>query len=164
MTATVSQIKVADEVWLATALLHREHPATPDFSAKEIEARAAQEAIIGLRRPGVYVHAALHCVANRPPSPGKYRMLYETTSGRRRLFRKGDAYDPGREGGKIVPERGDIPMRCAELLEWYEDWSESESKKVIQSDPLLTLYGSGKKLWADEHADDFVNRLREGWG
>jgi hypothetical protein len=30
-------------------------------------------------------------------------------------------------------------------------------------DPLLALYGSGKGLWADEHADEYVRRLREGW-
>jgi hypothetical protein len=28
---------------------------------------------------------------------------------------------------------------------------------------LLSLRGSGKKLWADEHADEYVRRLREGW-
>jgi len=25
------------------------------------------------------------------------------------------------------------------------------------------LVGSGRKLWADEHADEYVRRLREGW-
>jgi len=30
-------------------------------------------------------------------------------------------------------------------------------------DPLLVLYGSGKDLWADEHADEYVRRIREGW-
>lgn len=29
--------------------------------------------------------------------------------------------------------------------------------------PLLKLVGSGRDLWADEHADEYVNRLREGW-
>ncbi len=33
----------------------------------------------------------------------------------------------------------------------------------IDADPLLQLYGSGKDLWADEHADEYVRRLREGW-
>jgi len=28
-------------------------------------------------------------------------------------------------------------------------------------DPLLALRGSGKQLWADEHADVYVRRLRE---
>jgi hypothetical protein len=30
-------------------------------------------------------------------------------------------------------------------------------------DPLLALYGTGKSLWAEEHADEYVARLREGW-
>lgn len=157
------RVKVADEVWLATALLHRENPTRLDFSPKEIEARAAKEAIVDERRPGVYVHAVLHCVANRPPNPGAYRMLYETRPGYRRLFRKGDPYDPRREGGKIAPEADEIPLRYADLLSWYRQWSESASAKAVESDPLLALYGSGKKLWADEHADRYVARLREGW-
>jgi hypothetical protein len=33
----------------------------------------------------------------------------------------------------------------------------------IDDDPLLRLIGSGKDLWADEHADEYVRRLREGW-
>jgi hypothetical protein len=36
-------------------------------------------------------------------------------------------------------------------------------EKSFLSDPLLALYGSGKDLWADEHADEYVKRLREGW-
>jgi len=31
------------------------------------------------------------------------------------------------------------------------------------SDPLLSLYGSGRDLWADENADEYVRRLRAGW-
>jgi len=30
-------------------------------------------------------------------------------------------------------------------------------------DPLLALYGSGKDLWGDERADEYVARLRRGW-
>ena len=30
-----------------------------------------------------------------------------------------------------------------------------------ERDPLLTLVGSGKELWHDEHADEYVRRLRE---
>jgi len=32
-----------------------------------------------------------------------------------------------------------------------------------EEDPLLALRGSGKELWADEHADEYERRLREGW-
>ena len=97
---TKSCIKVADEVWIAAALLHREQPAQPDFTVEEIVERAMREGIGGPIRPGVYVHIVQHCVANRPPNPGRYRMLLETINGRRRLFRKGDAYHPAREGAK----------------------------------------------------------------
>jgi hypothetical protein len=162
-TNVIPKIKVADEVWLATALLHRENPSRVDFTLSEIVERAAKEGIVDELRPGVYVHAALHCVANRPPNPGRYRMLYETKPKYRRLFRPGDSYNPQREGSKIAPATDEIPLRYADLLKWYENWSRSQGKKASESDPLLALYGSGKKLWADEHADEYVARLREGW-
>jgi hypothetical protein len=162
-TKILPKIKVADEVWLATALLHRENTSRSDFTLQEIVERAAKEGIIDERRPGVYVHAALHCVANRPPNPGRYRMLYETKPKYRRLFRLGDSYDPQREGSKITPEADEIPLHYADLLKWYRDWSRSQGQKANESDPLLALYGSGKNLWADEHADEYVARLRAGW-
>src|SRR4029453_17007708 len=84
------ELKVADEVWLATALLHREHPDRLDFTVAEIVARARQEGVTAELRPGVYLHANLHCVANRAPNPGRYLMLVETGRNRRRLYRPGD--------------------------------------------------------------------------
>ncbi len=125
--------------------------------------RAAKEASRQPLRPGVYVHVLQHCVANRPPNPGRYRMLYESAPGRRRLFRNGDNYDPAREGAKTVPPRQDIPPEYAGLLDWYRDWSQDSIEERIKNDPLLALRGSGKELWADEHADEYVRRLREGW-
>ncbi len=118
-----TRLKVADEVWIATVLLHREHPEDPDFTVDQIVQRAKQEGISRPFRPGVYVHAVQHCVANRPPNPGRYRMLFESAPGRRRLFRKGDSYHPEREGGKIIPEREDMPHRYEGLIAWYENWS-----------------------------------------
>jgi hypothetical protein len=157
-------IKVADQVWIATALLQRKHP-NADFAIEEIMQRATEEAGKEPLRPGVYVHVVQHCVANRPPNPGRYRMLFETAPGRRRLFRSGDNYDAAREGAKIVPAREDIPTEYAALLDWYRDWSQDQDnvEDKIKNDPLLALRGSGKELWADEHADEYVRRLREGW-
>lgn len=114
-------------------------------------------------RPGVYVHVVQHCVANRPPNPGRYRMLFESAPGRRRLFRKGDSYHPEREGAKITPQQEDMPYGYNGLLNWYNDWSARATSAATKADPLLALRGSGKQLWADEHADDYVRRLREGW-
>lgn len=37
------------------------------------------------------------------------------------------------------------------------------AKRASGKDPPLALAGSGAKLWADEHADEYVRRLRESW-
>jgi hypothetical protein len=157
------KVKVADEVWIATALLHRERSSEPDFAIEEIVDRAAREQIAGPIRPGVYVHVVQHCVANRHPNPGRYRMLFETAGGRRRLFRPGDAYHPQREGAKTSPNSEDLPNGYAGLLQWYRDWCAAAARSAPAADPLLELLGSGKHLWAGEHADAYVSRLREGW-
>ena len=161
-TRSSLHIKVADEVWIAVALLHRENPEAKDFTIEEIMARAHREGLSEPLRPGVYVHVVQHCVANRAPNPGRYRMLLETTDGRRRLFRQGDPYHPEREGSKLVPQAEEIPEEYAELLRWYQDWGNTTEDKVA-NDPLLSLRGTGKQLWADEHPDDYVRRIREGW-
>jgi hypothetical protein len=158
-----SELKVADEVWISTALLHREHIDRFDFSLEEIKKRASREAHGEPLRPGVYVHIVQHCVANRPPNRGRYRMLVETASGRRRLFRQGDSYHPQREGAKTTPKPEDLPEEYRSLLDWYREWNQGTAEARIENDPLLALYGSGEDLWADEHADEYVRRLREGW-
>lgn len=158
-TSVQQDVKVADEVWIATALLQREHPERADFTAKEITDRAQRENITGALRKGVYVHALLHCVANLPPNPGRYRMLFETAKGRRRLFRPRDRYDPKREGGKTVPAPDAIPPEYRELLDWYRTWAGGAQL----GDPLLALAGTGRAIWAGEPGDRYIQRLREGW-
>ena len=43
MGRVAAGIRVADEVWIATTLVHRERPDTTDFSLKEIEVRLVLE-------------------------------------------------------------------------------------------------------------------------
>ena len=156
------ELKVADEVWIATALLHREHPDQLDFTPREIEERARREQATDRLRSGVYTYAVSHGVANRKPDPGRYRMLLETAGGRRRLFRPGDPYHPDRAGAKYLPSREAIPSRYAYLLDWYEaDYVERSQGSA--PDPLLALRGVGKEMWSDEDPDAYVARLREGW-
>jgi hypothetical protein len=164
-TIAKSRVKVADEVWVAAALLHRDHPEQFDFSIEEImeSARRMWREGTGSLRPGVYLHVVQHCVANRRPSPARYRMLVETAPGRRRLFKPGDYYHPDRQGSKITPARDDLPYGYSSLISWYENWRAVSVKNAHRNDPLLALRGSGKHLWADEHADEYVRRLREGW-
>ncbi len=114
------RVRVADEVWIATALLHRENPQRDSFRVSEIVDRAYKENLFGRLRPGVQIHAYLHCVANKRPNPGNYRMLVEMEDGGRRLFRDDDKYHPYREGGKTKPKHGEIPEEYLHLLEWYD--------------------------------------------
>ncbi len=159
----MSPLAVADEVWIVTALLHREHPEREDFTAKEIEARARREAICAPLRPGVYVHAILHCVANREPKPARLCMLYATGRSRRRLYRPGDACDPGRASGRTVPDLADVPAAYRFLLEWYASEYVPRGAGEPRRDPLLAARGLGRDLRSDEHPDTHVAGLRAGW-
>lgn len=154
---------VADEVWIATALLHRQHPERSDFTVGETVRQAEAAKVAGSPlRPGVQVHAYLHCVANKVPNSGRHRMLFETSKGRRRLFRPGDPCHPRRLSGKDVPLADDIPTAYRKLLDWYRNEYASDAGR--DADPILSLRGLGKAIWADEDADAYVDRLREGWG
>ena len=75
MEVSVEAVRVADEVWIATALLHRENPKRKDFTIAEIMDRVQKERIHTPLRPGVRVHVLQHCVANRAKDPARYRML-----------------------------------------------------------------------------------------
>ncbi len=136
-----TKLKVADEVWIATALLHREHPDREDFSIEEIVERVRREDLYGSLRPGIYVHVVQHCVANRPPNPGRYLMLYETTEGQRRLFRKGDPEHSERRGAKSTPARDNLPQTYSGLLVWYEGWCAVKTNRAAENDPLVSLVG-----------------------
>jgi hypothetical protein len=158
---TATEIGVADEVWVAACLLHREHPEREDFTIREIVDRAAKEGLHPDRRPGVYVHVVQHCVANRAANPGKYRMLYETRRGYRRLFLPGDAWDPSRKEGRTRPTEGAIPEAHRDLLGWYDLFSRRNGGPA--ADPILALRGVGREIWEGEDADQYVARLRQGW-
>ena len=95
-------ITCAVEVFIATALLHKENPERKDFTIQEIVNRAARENLAGELRSGVSVHASQHCVANRAPNPANNRMLFATGRSTRRLLLPGDQVHPGRTG-RIFP-------------------------------------------------------------
>ena len=140
-------VRVADEVWIATALLHREHPERDDFTIQEITARATRENLHGSLRPGVMVHASLHCVANKAPNPASYRMVFATGKHTRRLYRPGEAAHPLRRG-KMTPRRDQIPEPYWELLYWYETvYIPNGPKSPSPLDRILRLRGLGKEIW-----------------
>ena len=112
---------LADSVWLATALLHRENSKALDFAGHEIIEKATGEKLVKGFRPGLQVFVSKHCVANKSPNPLRHRILLETTRGRRRLFKPGDPFHPDREGGKIRPDRTELPAEYQSLVDWYDE-------------------------------------------
>ena len=155
------QTQVADEIWIATALLHRQHPDRSDFSVDEIVMRAEAENVPDSQlRVELWEHAIQHCVVNNAYDPGRYRMLFETSKERRRLFRPEDPFDLGRNLGRFTPRKDEIPPNYRELIDWY--WNEYIGGGCQAADPILSLRGLGKAIWADEDADAYVERLREG--
>jgi hypothetical protein len=156
---SIASVTVADEVWVATALLHREQPARVDFTLSEIVERAEREGVTLEQRAGLRPHASRHCVANAPRSPASHRLLFETGRSRRRLFRRGDAFHPDRRAGKTHPAKQDLPERYHALVDWYLTQWDADAAV----DPLLALRGSWTSLLAGQSADDYVRELREGW-
>jgi hypothetical protein len=63
-----------------------------------------------------------------------------------------------------MPKREEVPPQYYPLLDWYGEWSKqhpASEEPSWEDDPLIRLTGSGKHIWADEHADEYINRLRE---
>ena len=156
-------IRVADETFLAAALLHRENPDRADFSIAEIVERAARENITGHLRPGIQWHASLHCVANLAPNPARLCMLYATGEGRRRLLNPNDDLHPGRTG-KVFPNPDDVPEKYRELIEWSKQrYGEENRGGDGWLEGILQLRGLGKEIWRGVDPDEYVRELREGW-
>ena len=147
--AMEKRIRVADEVWIAVATLHRSHPDRADFTLREIVEQAESTNLTGVRplRPGVKIHAYLHCVANQPPSPGPVPDALR---------------DGARAAGKDSPRRQEMPLGHLDLIDWnlaeYAGGAAGEAE-----DPVLSLRGLGREIWADEDTDAYVRRQRAGW-
>ena len=111
---------VANSVWVAVALLQQEHPSAQDFSVQDIVDKATRQGLVEGYRPGLQVHVSKHCVANKTPNPGRHRLLFETTRGRRRLFRSVDPFNSARREGKVRPEKNELPLEYQHLVDWYD--------------------------------------------
>lgn len=145
-------MKVSDEVWVATALLHRERHSRSSFEPSEIRERAqALHPDVPLRA-GINPHVYLHCVANMPPNTATYRMLYRLPDKSLRLYRPSDPCDPGRQTGRMTPRLKDLPEELHSLLSWYHDEYAGASiggaeGAETEDDPILGLVGLGKEAW-----------------
>jgi len=160
-----SSILVADEAWVALAVLQRQHPARQSFSAREILEQAQRNQAAPELRPGVQIHIHQHNVANLEPNPARQRMFYRLDDGTLRLYRPGDPAHPLRKG-KIAPRRSELPEKYHYLLDWYEQVyckQGSETAPAQQQDPILQMWGLGKEIWKGVDADEYVRSLREDW-
>ena len=169
MANAASDLRLTDRIWIAVALLHQEFPSREDFSKDEVRRKLDESSLTTPEeRKSLNPHLSQHMVVNNPPSTTtKYRMLFETNSGNLRLYRPGDYVHLGRQSHrspKYVPSRDQIPARYRSLMDWYEAWSKethaSDAPFNYDDDPLIRLIGSGKHIWADEHADEYVENLR----
>jgi hypothetical protein len=160
-TPLAQTLKVADEAWIALALLHRENPAKTAFSAREIIEKVKAESVFPSLRAGIQPHISLHNVANLPANSARYRMFYRTRDGQYRLFLPGDDFHSTRTG-KTKPEAGDLPEQFVALLVWYEQ-SYCKRTRAASEDPFLEMRGMGKEIWGGIDADRFVEDLRAGW-
>ena len=113
-----AHVKIADQVWIALAILAREDAERDGFTTTEV--REAVRLEFGGVAAGIQTHISQHCVATKRPNPGRYRMITKASGGGNRLFRPGDPYHPDRDGAKTMPERADVPEKYHELLDWYE--------------------------------------------
>lgn len=171
MIVSTSELRLADRIWIAVATLHQLFPQAGGFTRLEIREELERSGLGNGTNPlSVNAHLNQHLVANVRPSTGKYTMLFdtlvETRTGSLRLYRPGDFIDPrrrSRRGSKHMPKREEIPSQYHHLLDWYEEWCRQQAASSIpdwEHDPLIQLIGSGKHIWADEHADQYVENLR----
>ena len=167
-TIATVPLDVADQVWVATALLHREHPERADFSKQEIQERATLEDAQGASRPGVSIHISTHCVATSKPSPAKHRMLTRTRTGRMRLFRTGDSFHPQRSKGHTAPPRENLPEIYHQLLDWYKQEYDKPAKaesgegksEGATAEALMKMMGRISR----EDADELIRIIDESCG
>jgi hypothetical protein len=159
----LNNIAVADEVWIATALLTRELPEREDFSVQEILDRLSRENIYGHVRAGVRAHISAHCCANKPPQPSKIRMLTDTGRDRRRLYRPDDPHHPDRTG-PTMPGAEDIPVNYRELIDWWKEKTQAANGKPESLlEALRKLRDAGPQVWQGVQADEYVAALRKDW-
>jgi hypothetical protein len=164
-SAGLNHILVADETWVALAMLHKQYPARQSFSTREILDQVKRERAFPELRPGVQVHIHQHNVANLEPNPARQRMFYRLEDDTLRLFRPGDPAHPLRKG-KMAPKRSELPAKYHYLLDWYEGEyckQESAAGSARYLDPVLQMWGLGKEIWQGVDADEYVRSLRAGW-
>jgi hypothetical protein len=153
-----SLLKIADAIWVATALLHLGRPAQNAFTIDEIVEKTVSLGLTNAAEKSIRQHVLQHCEALSKPQPNRSRILYATRTTHRRLFRTNDRCHAGREGAPTHPEWSALPPEYDHLRHWYEEVWNVRSQ---EQDPLLAAIGTGREIWADQHADEYIAELRD---
>lgn len=154
-TLVANAAKIADQVWIALALLTRENPTRSGFSGTEIRERVRQE--FGSVPPGVVSHISQHAVATKPVSPSRNRMITKRGS-LNSLYREGDPCHPDRARGKTQPKQHEIPEQFHGVLAWYEESYAGEMREFGPNDAFLQytpVASSGHRDIAARH-DEYL--------
>ena len=161
-------VKVADELFLVVALLHRENPDRTSFEIREILERAKREGLGDDRsdQKSLKQHAYQHAAANMPPDVrgGKYRMVFREPDNTVRLLCPTDYVHPDRYQ-KLYPSAEEVPRKYHELLDWAKSRCQgmAAEKAARWLAGLHQLKGLGKDIWKGIDVDEYVRGLREGW-
>ncbi len=149
----------SDAVWIATALLHYEHPDRQSFPSDGIVSSVLQHGLTHATRTVVADFVDRLAVSNRKPEVETERvsMLFALPDGTRRVFQTLDSVERERWGAAGHPAWETLPQEFYYLRDWYERWDQASID--ASPDPLLRLVGS----WTYGGADEYVASLRQGW-
>lgn len=133
MPSPATPVRVIDEVWIATATLHRQFPDQIAFRVRDIVDRVFDLGLSDGLRASVRVAAYQNVVGNRVPESIRVRYLYATFDQTRRLWVPGDAYHPHRSGTRFHPRRQDQPETHHALVDWYlAEFVPSRRRDVVE--------------------------------
>ena len=115
-------VKIADAIWVATAMLHESEGVHASFSKDRICDQVVNE-IDSSKNVGSIMHnISVHCLANRPAKSksDNHCKLYMESKEKYRLYRTGeDDRDPSRRACSVEPDRGRLLPEHHKWIDWY---------------------------------------------
>ena len=111
-------------IWVATATLHRKRKSDGPFAGRDILKMVRRQGICSAGIYSVQDVMSTPCVANSKAETAKWakhRFLFRVKTGWFRLYREGDELVSCRKDALTAPNRQDLPVEYAGLLDWYAD-------------------------------------------
>ena len=135
-------VAMPEAVWMATAILHRDHGADELFTAGQIADVVADKNLCAKppSRAGLQAAITGTCVANTNAGSANHRLLYRAKPGKYRLYHKGDDYHKSRKGGMTHPGPKGLSPGHKDLVQWYKD---IYNKRAIGDGQVVKRLASG---------------------